>query len=137
MDPQLKKGLLDACVLAVIERGDAYGYSLTQQTVSLLRVSESSLYPVLRRLEQQGCFETYNEEYAGRLRKYYRMTPVGEEKLAEMRAEMANLHQIIDFIMEGPLNTEEKAPLAPPEEKPQRALPNQTALPGMEDEPHE
>ncbi|MEA4823659.1 MAG: PadR family transcriptional regulator [Clostridiaceae bacterium] len=99
MDPQLKKGLLDACVLAVIEDRDTYGYSLTQKTVELLGVSESSLYPVLRRLEQQGCFETYNAEYGGRLRKYYRMTPKGQERLSDMRADMNALHRIIEFIM--------------------------------------
>ncbi len=100
MDPQLKKGLLDACVLAAIEEGDAYGYQITQETISLLHVSESALYPVLRRLEQQGCFETYNAEYGGRLRKYYRMTDTGRARLAQLRGEMANLKQIIDFIME-------------------------------------
>ena len=106
MDPQMKKGLLDPCVLAVIEKGDAYGYSLTQQTVALLGVSESSLYPVLRRLEQQGCFETYNAEYNGRLRKYYRMTETGRQKLAASREDMQDLYRIIEFIMhengEGP-----------------------------------
>ena len=99
MDPQMKKGLLDACVLAVVEKGDTYGYSLTQQTVELLGVSESSLYPVLRRLEQQGCFETYNAEYGGRLRKYYRMTDPGRQRLAAARADMQDLHRIIAFIM--------------------------------------
>lgn len=99
MDPQLKKGLLDACVLTVVEQGDTYGYLVTQKTVGLLHVSESALYPVLRRLEQQGCFETYNAEYGGRLRKYYRMTPVGEERLAKTREEMKDLYAIIEFIM--------------------------------------
>ena len=99
MDPQMKKGFLDACVLAVIEKGDAYGYNVTQQTINLLHVSESSLYPVLRRLEQQGCFETYNAEHGGRLRKYYRMTDTGRARLAAIRAEMSDLKQIIDFIM--------------------------------------
>ena len=99
MDPQLKKGLLDACVLAVVGEGDTYGYELTQKTVSLLGVSESSLYPVLRRLEQQGCFETYNAEYGGRLRRYYRMTARGRERLAQARADVAELAHIVEFIM--------------------------------------
>lgn len=99
MDPQLKKGLLDACVLTALERGDAYGYSLTQQIVSLLHVSESSLYPVLRRLEQQGCFETYSAEYGGRLRKYYRMTEEGRARLESSRRDMQELYRVIEFIM--------------------------------------
>lgn len=98
MDPQMKKGLLDACVLAVIDQGDAYGYSLTQQTVKLLDVSESALYPVLRRLEQQGCFETYNAEYGGRLRRYYRMTDTGRARLAAAREDMRELRRVIDYI---------------------------------------
>jgi len=130
LDPQLKKGLLDACVLASIAREDTYGYRVTQDTVALLGVSESALYPVLRRLEQQGCFETYSREHAGRLRKYYRMTPAGEQKLAQSRAEMENLHQITAFIMEGPRKAADATP-------PKGVTPEQTALPGMEEGKHE
>ncbi|MBE6929525.1 MAG: PadR family transcriptional regulator [Clostridia bacterium] len=99
MDPQMKKGFLDACVLAVVEKEDAYGYNVTQQTINLLHVSESSLYPVLRRLEQQGCFETYNAEHGGRLRKYYHMTELGRQRLAQLRSEMNDLKKIVEFIM--------------------------------------
>lgn len=101
MDPQMKKGFLDACVLAVVEKEDAYGYNVTQKTIELLQVSESSLYPVLRRLEQQGCFETYNAEHNGRLRKYYHMTDEGRQRLAQLRAEMNDLQKIVKFIMAG------------------------------------
>jgi len=101
MDPQMKKGLLDACVLAVIAEGDTYGYRLTQKTVEVLNVSESSLYPVLRRLEQQGCFETYNRESGGRLRKYYHMTEEGHRRLYQIRSEMDELYRIIEFVMKG------------------------------------
>ncbi len=101
MDPQMKKGFLDACVLAVVEKEDAYGYNVTQKTIELLQVSESSLYPVLRRLEQQGCFETYNAEHSGRLRKYYHMTDEGRQRLAQLRAEMNDLQKIVKFIMAG------------------------------------
>ena len=101
MDSQMKKGLLDACVLAVIEKGDTYGYRLTQKTVEMLNVSESSLYPVLRRLEQQGCFETYSRESGGRLRKYYHMTEEGHRRLFGIRSEMGELYRIIEFIMKG------------------------------------
>ena len=100
MDPQLKKGLLDACVLASIAREDAYGYRVTQEAVALLGVSESALYPVLRRLEKQGCFETYSREYDGRLRKYYRMTPLGFDRLRESREQLKEVSRVIDYIMQ-------------------------------------
>lgn len=99
MDPQLKKGLLDACVLTSIAQEDAYGYSVTRDAVTLLGVSESTLYPVLRRLEKQGCFETYSREYGGRLRKYYRITPFGLKRLEESRVQLAELSRIIKFIL--------------------------------------
>ena len=100
MDPQLKKGLLDACVLASIAHEDAYGYRVTQDAVALLGVSESALYPVLRRLENQGCFETYSREYGGRLRKYYRITPFGLERLQESRAQLREVSRVIDYILQ-------------------------------------
>ena len=99
MDPQLKKGLLDACVLASIAHEDAYGYRVTQEAVALLGASESALYPVLRRLEKQGCFETYSREFAGRLRKYYRVTPLGLERLRESRTQLREVSRVIDYIM--------------------------------------
>ncbi|HOJ80453.1 MAG TPA: PadR family transcriptional regulator, partial [Clostridiales bacterium] len=74
MDAQMKKGLLDACVLHILTKGDTYGYKLTREITDLMDVSESSLYPVLRRLETQGFLETYSAEHSGRLRRYYRIT---------------------------------------------------------------
>lgn len=109
MDPQLKKGLLDACVLASIAHEDAYGYRVTQETVALLGVSESALYPVLRRLEKQGCFETYSQEFGGRLRKYYRITPIGIDRLRESRAQLQEVARVIDYIMNDEGKGEEKA----------------------------
>ncbi len=109
MDPQLKKGLLDACVLAAIAREDAYGYRVTQEAVAMLGVSESALYPVLRRLEKQGCFETYSREYGGRLRKYYRITPFGLERLRESRMQLKEVSRVIDYIMQEKGKGEEQA----------------------------
>lgn len=76
--------LLDAIVLAVVsqeERG-TYGYKITQEVRQVLEVSESTLYPVLRRLQKDGSLEAYDMEYAGRNRRYYRITPVGWERLS-------------------------------------------------------
>lgn len=104
MDAQMKKGLLDACVLHILTEGDTYGYRLTREITDLMDVSESSLYPVLRRLEAQGFLETYSAEHSGRLRRYYRITESGVRRLAEYRSELSELKRIIDFITGGDNN---------------------------------
>jgi len=100
----MKKGLLDACVLHILAKGDTYGYRLTREITGLMDVSESSLYPVLRRLETQGFLETYSAEHQGRLRRYYRITGSGLGRLGEYRNELAELKRIIDFITGGDVN---------------------------------
>ncbi|HEX3044645.1 MAG TPA: PadR family transcriptional regulator [Bacillota bacterium] len=104
MDAQLKKGLLDMCVLAVLAKEDTYGYELTQRITGVLDTSETALYPVLRRLEAQNLLETYSLEYSGRLRKYYRITAAGMTRLHENQAELKNLKKIIDYIIGGENN---------------------------------
>ena len=69
--------LLDACVLAVLEKEDAYGYSLTQRMKEVVELSESTLYPVLRRLQQSGCLTVYDKPFQGRNRRYYAITRRG------------------------------------------------------------
>ncbi len=101
MDPQLKKGLLDACVLHILQEGDTYGYKLTQEISEFMDTSESSLYPVLRRLENQGCLETYSSEHSGRLRRYYRITAAGISRLNEYKEELLEQRRIIDYIIGG------------------------------------
>lgn len=101
MDAQMKKGLLDACVLHILIKGDTYGYKLTQEITELLDTSESALYPVLRRLETQGHLETYSAEYSGRLRRYYRITAAGLLRLNEYKNELMELKEVIDFITGG------------------------------------
>lgn len=101
MDAQMKKGLLDVCVLFVLKKEDTYGYKLTQEITRVLDTSESALYPVLRRLESQGFLTTYTEEYSGRLRKYYRITAAGRAKYYEMLEELKELRNIIDYVSGG------------------------------------
>jgi len=101
VDAQLKKGLLDVCVLSVLRREDTYGYKITQEITELLDTSESALYPVLRRLESQGLLDTYSREYSGRLRKYYRITGAGISRLRESMKELSDLKRVIDYIMDG------------------------------------
>ena len=98
MDPQLKKGILDALVLAVLQGGDTYGYELSERVAAIVDVSETALYPVLRRLEAQGMLGTYSVEHNGRLRKYYRLTEPGREKLQEYVGELAELERVIAVV---------------------------------------
>ena len=79
--------LLDGCVLAILSRGDAYGYRLTQSLQEAVQISESTLYPVLRRLQKEQCLEAYDKPYAGRNRRYYRITETGQEKLSQIRGD--------------------------------------------------
>lgn len=101
MDAQMKKGLLDVCVLSALKHEDMYGYKLTQEITELLDISESALYPVLRRLESQGLLETYSMEYSGRLRKYYRITAGGIARLNESIRELMELKKVLDHIIGG------------------------------------
>ena len=91
--------LLDACVLAVLSRGDAYGYVLTQQVKSRLDISESTLYPVLRRLQRDGLLTVYDRPYQGRNRRYYAITPVGRTQLERRREEWKQFRDGVDEIM--------------------------------------
>lgn len=101
MDAQMKKGLLDACVLHILLKDDTYGYKLTQEVTDLMETSESALYPVLRRLEAQGNLETYSAEHSGRLRRYYKITAAGISRLNEYKNELMELKKVIDFIAGG------------------------------------
>lgn len=96
---QLGAALLDACVLAVLSRGDAYGYVLTQQVRQVIEVSETALYPVLRRLQKDGCLDTYDQPYQGRNRRYYRVTPQGVERLEEYRQQWRLYKSRVDMIL--------------------------------------
>ena len=79
--------LLDGCVLAILDQEDTYGYALTQRVKGVLDISESTLYPVLRRLQKEGCLTVYDQPYQGRNRRYYAITHAGKRRLAEARRE--------------------------------------------------
>ena len=81
MTYQLTAPLLDACVLGVVAREDVYGYTLTLRVRLLVDISESTLYPVLRRLQKDNFLETYDQPFQGRNRRYYRITDSGRKKL--------------------------------------------------------
>ena len=85
MDPQLKRGFLEVCVLASISQRDSYGYQIVKDMPASLQITESTLYPLLKRLEAAGALTTYSVEHNGRMRKYYRITPVGTARTARQR----------------------------------------------------
>lgn len=95
--------LLDALVLAVVSNGDTYGYQITQVLKDTLDVSESTLYPVLRRLQKDDCLEVYDKAFNGRNRRYYRITEKGGCQLALYREEWKIYSSKIDSIIFGQL----------------------------------
>ena len=91
--------MLDAIVLAVVSKEEAYGYKITQDVRSVIDVSESTLYPVLRRLQKDGCLETYDMEFDGRNRRYYKITSNGMIILDRFRSEWNEYRKKIDSIL--------------------------------------
>ncbi len=100
MDSQMKKGMMEACILSVLSRGDSYGYQLIKDMEPIMRLSESTLYPVLRRLEAAGCLTVYSVEHNSRLRKYYAITDEGRKRIADFMNEWAEVKRVYDFIAE-------------------------------------
>lgn len=98
---QLGGNLLEACVLAVLNREDAYGYRLTQEVREAIELSESTLYPVLRRLQKNEYLETYDESFQGRNRRYYRITPKGRKQYNAYLEEWEVYKERLDGVLEG------------------------------------
>lgn len=105
---QIGASLLDACVLAVLDKRDVYGYELTVDIKSVIEISESTLYPVLRRLQKDGYVVTYDQPYNGRNRRYYSITDSGREKLVQYRKDWADYKTSIDKMMKGEFEREQK-----------------------------
>jgi PadR family transcriptional regulator PadR len=93
--------LLDAIVLAIVEKEEegTYGYKITQDVRSVIEISESTLYPVLRRLQKDGCLEVYDREYGGRNRRYYKITERGRRQLLLYRQEWSSYIAKINTIL--------------------------------------
>ena len=100
MDTQLKRGLLEICVLTVLKRGDSYGYQIIKDISTCIEISESTLYPILKRLESGCCLTTYSLAHNGRLRKYYRITELGKQRIYDFFEEWKELEQIHNFIIQ-------------------------------------
>lgn len=106
MSFQLGSALLDACVLAILAKEDAYGYSLTQQVREVMDISESTLYPVLRRLQKAEYLTTYDQAFQGRNRRYYQITEQGREKYTDLLADWTIYKDKIDHVLLGGLDHE-------------------------------
>jgi len=98
MDSQIKKGLIDVCILAVLLKEDSYGYQIIRDVSHLVEISESTLYPVLKRLQTNNLVTTYDVAYNGRLRKYYKITDKGKLRLIEVKEELESINHIYNYI---------------------------------------
>ncbi len=106
MDIQLKRGLLDVCVLAAIKNEDSYGYKIIKDMKPYIELSESTLYTILKRLENSYMLTVKNVEHNGRLRKYYHITDVGLKRIEEFKKEWNEIMSIYQFVIEEDLKNE-------------------------------
>lgn len=98
MDIQLRKGLMEYCILSILEKNDSYGYQIMKDISPYIDISESALYSTLRKMEELGFVTFYTEEYNNRLRKYFHLSDKGHDYLNAFRGEADQLIKILDFI---------------------------------------
>lgn len=98
MDIQLKRGLLDVCVLAAIKDEDSYGYKIIKDMSPYIELSESTLYTILKRLETAEMLTVHSAEHGGRLRKYYHITDVGLKRIEEFKEDWKEIMSIYQFV---------------------------------------
>lgn len=98
---KIESALLEACVLSILSKGDTYGYVLTQSMKQVLDISESTLYPVLRRLQKNEYLRTYDQPYQGRNRRYYSVTDKGKEQFEIYKKEWKEYKEQIDSLLSG------------------------------------
>lgn len=108
MDSQLKRGLVEACVLKVLTKGDSYGYQLIKDISEVMEISESTLYPILKRLESAEQLNVYSVEHNNRLRRYYTITQTGYERIEKFLEEWKDVMQVYQFIQEGEFENEKE-----------------------------
>ena len=95
--------LIEFLILAIIDREDSYGYEISQTIKLAANIKESTLYPILKKLEKAGYMSTYSQEYQGRKRKYYSITQEGKEQLQFLNEEWLTYKETLDGIVEGRL----------------------------------
>lgn len=96
---QITGTILEACVLGILSVEDTYGYEITQSLRRVSDISESTLYPVLRRLQKEGYLETYDMPHSGRNRRYYQLTDLGKEKLVMTWADWGDYKQRVETLL--------------------------------------
>ena len=101
LDPQMKRGLIENCVLAALAREDSYGYKIVKDLEEFVQVSESTLYPILRRLESAGYLSEYSVAHNGRLRKFYRITPTGRGHIKAFADDWQQVDRMYEYIKGG------------------------------------
>ena len=106
MDIQMKRGLLDVCVLAAIKEEDSYGYQIIKDVKPFIEISESTLYPILRRLEAAELLTVRTAEHNGRLRKYYHITQAGLGRIEDFKNEWKEIMSIYRFVTKGAADDE-------------------------------
>lgn len=94
----MKRGFLEACVLAAVSGEESYGYQIVKDVPASMGLTESTLYPLLKRLEKAGCITARSAEHNGRLRRYYRITDAGRERIAEFLAEWPSVQEIYRYV---------------------------------------
>ena len=104
MDIQLKRGLLEVCVLAAIRDEESYGYKIIKDVKPCVELSESTLYTILKRLESAKMLTVRTTEHSGRLRKYYRITPLGIQRIEDFLEEWNEMLSIYRFVNRGEVN---------------------------------
>lgn len=100
MNVQLKKGLIEMCVLAILTKEPSYGYKIVSDMSKIMELSESTLYPILRRLESSKYLSTFSVDYNGRLRKYYKITSEGLQRIEDFKNEWYEMEKVYEFIIE-------------------------------------
>lgn len=100
MDTQLKRGVLEICVLSAMQDKETYGYELVKNISPVIEISESTLYPILRRLESGGFVTVRSAEHSGRLRKYYSITSCGRDRIKDFLHDWQDVIKIGEYITE-------------------------------------
>ncbi len=98
MDAGIKHGLLEVCVLTALYKQDSYGYRIIKDISPYIKISESTLYPILRRLESGNYLSVYSLEHNGRLRKYYKITSLGKKKISDFLFEWDEVMTVYKYI---------------------------------------
>lgn len=98
MDIQLRRGILEVCVLKALTEGESYGYQIIKDISPYIAMSESTLYPILKRLEASGALTVTSREHSGRLRKYYSITPEGRGRIGAFLTEWGDVMRAYDYI---------------------------------------